>query len=136
MMTHPVRRVSHALVMMMASTENALSMNSRLETLLGWWHAASDEVRLAVWLVAGIIGLVAWFVIAYLALRRLANHRKFGGRWYSAPEYGRLMQVLWEDQQAGTRVMSPTELRALRKFRYGGKVKSILADKGGGYFDV
>ena len=32
--------------------------------------------------------------------------------------------------------MSPVELKALREFRYGDTVKSILTGKGGGYFDV
>jgi len=100
------------------------------------WRSLGDDGRLDVWLGAGMIGMVCWAGCAYLILRRLAGHRKFRGRWYSEAEYDRLMQVLWQDQQAGTRVMSRQELEALRRFRYGGSLKPILTGKGGGYFDV
>ena len=78
-------------------------MNSSLQGLLSWWQTLSDETRLrglarrrpsSAWIV--------WCLIAYLSLRRLAGHRKFQGRWYNEAEYARLMQVLWEDQQAGS----------------------------------
>jgi hypothetical protein len=101
-----------------------------------WWQSLGDDARLYVWLAAGIIGVATWAGLAYAILRRLAGQRKFQGRWYNETEYARLMQVLWEDQQSGARVMSRIELKALREFKYGDAVKPILTGKGGGYFDV
>lgn len=105
-------------------------------SLTAWWQALGDDGRWAIWLGIGLLGLVLWSSLTYLILRRLAGHRKFQGRWYNETEYARLMQVLWDDQQAGARVMSRAELTALREFRYGAAVKPILGGKGGGYFDV
>ena len=101
-----------------------------------WWQAMGDAERWLIWMASGLLGLTLWGVVSYLVLHRLAGHRRFQGRWYSRAEYAQLMQVLWEDQQAGSRVMSRAELSALRHYRYGHAVKPILSGKGGGYFDV
>ena len=111
-------------------------LNQSWAALIDAWQSLGDEGHWYVWLTAGIAGIVIWAAAAYLSLRRLAGHRKFGSRWYDEAEYAQLMQVLWEDQQAGTRVMSRQELRALRSYRYGHDLKPILNGKGGGYFDV
>jgi hypothetical protein len=105
-------------------------------TALAAWQSLDGEVRLIVWLALGVVGIAVWAGFAYVILRRLAGHRKFRSRWYRQAEYARLMQVLWEDQQAGLRVMSRQELKALREFRYGDSLKPILTGRGGGYFDV
>lgn len=107
-----------------------------LDAVVGAWQALGDDERLYLWSAAGIVGVAIWAWSAYLILRRLAGHRKFQGRWHDEAEYARLMQVLWEDQQAGLRVVSREELEALREFRYGNDLKPILTGKGGGYFDV
>jgi hypothetical protein len=101
-----------------------------------WWHSLGLRGQHDLWLTIGWVALVFWAWGSYRLLRRLAGYRKFGGRWYTTVEYERLMQVLWEDQQAGKRVMSHSELQALRQFRYGNTVKPIISGKGGGYFDV
>jgi hypothetical protein len=106
-----------------------------LSRLTGLWQALDGETQLAIWLAAGAVGLLLWAWASYRLLRRLAGHHRFRGRWFNGAEYQRLMQVLWEDQQQGTRVMSHAELRALRAYRYGKSVKPLLAGKGGGYFD-
>jgi hypothetical protein len=103
---------------------------------LNWWQSIGDDGQLYAWLAGGGGALLIWGWLAYVILRRLAGHRKFQGRWYSEAEYAQLMQVLWEDQQSGVRVMSRIELKALREYKYGGTVKPILTGKGGGYFDV
>lgn len=101
-----------------------------------WWQALGPRGQHDLWLSVGWIVLVLWAWGSYHLLRRMAGFRRFGGRWHNAAEYQRLMQVLWEDQQAGKRVMSHAELKALREFRYGKTVKPIISGKGGGYFDV
>jgi hypothetical protein len=101
-----------------------------------WWHSLGLRGQNDLWLTIGWIALVLWAWGSYRLLRRIAGYRKFGGRWYNRAEYQQLMQVLWEDQQAGKRVMSHAELQALRQFRYGNTVKPIISGKGGGYFDV
>jgi hypothetical protein len=111
-------------------------LTQNFQGVLNWWQSLGDEGRLYAWLASGGVGLLIWAGLAYLILRRLAGHRWFQGRWYDEAEYARLMQVLWEDQQSGARVMSRVELKALREYRYGGAVKPILTGKGGGYFDV
>jgi hypothetical protein len=100
------------------------------------WRSLGDDGQFYAWLATGVAGIAVWTWAAHAILRRLAGHRKFRGRWYGESEYARLMQVLWEDQQAGTRVMSREELNALRDYRYGDSLKPILTGKGGGYFDV
>jgi hypothetical protein len=100
------------------------------------WQSLGDDGQFYVWLAAGVVGIAIWLWAAHLILRRLARHRKFGGRWYGEAEYAQLMQVLWQDQHAGSRVMSREELKALRDYRYGDSLKPILTGKGGGYFDV
>lgn len=101
-----------------------------------WWRSLGPQGQQDLWLATGWVVLVLWAWGSYRLLRRIAGYRKFGGRWYDADEYRRLMQVLWEDQKAGKRVMSHAELQALREFKYGNAVKPILSGKGGGYFDV
>jgi hypothetical protein len=101
-----------------------------------WWRSLGLRGQNDLWLSIGWIALVLWAWGSYRLLRRIAGHRKFGGRWYDAVEYQRLMEVLIEDQQAGKRVLSPAELRAVREFRYGKSVKPIISGKGGGYFDA
>jgi len=102
----------------------------------GWRQSLSDATYWYLWLAGGIVGLAVWGVVAYRVLHLLAGHRRYQGRWYDTTEYARLMQVLWEDQQAGARVMSRAELQALRRYRYGNAVKPVLSGRGGGYFDV
>jgi hypothetical protein len=111
-------------------------LNQTLSAVVDAWQSLGDDWRFLVWLAAGIVGVVLWTWVAYVILRRLAGHRKFGRRWYGKAEYAQLMHVLWEDQQAGVRVMSRDELKALRDYRYGGDLKPILTGRGGGYFDV
>ena len=101
-----------------------------------WWRSLGLRGQNDLWLSIGWIALVLWAWGSYRLLRRIAGHRKFGGRWYDAGEYQRLMQVLLEDQKSGKRVLSHTEIRALREFRYGNSVKPIVSNKGGGYFDT
>lgn len=110
-------------------------LTSSLSWLTGLWQALDGDTRTALWLAAGAIGLILWAWISYRLLRRLAGHHRFRGRWFNRTEYQRLMQVLWEDQQQGTRVMSHAELKALRAYKYGKSVKPLLAGRGGGYFD-
>lgn len=105
------------------------------QLLAEWWRSLGLTGQEYVWLTVGAVGLVAWAWLSYRILRRLAGHRKFGGRWYRRDEYERLIQVLWEDQQAGLRVMSHAELQAIRQYKYGKTVKPLLSGKGGGYFD-
>lgn len=105
-------------------------------SLASWWQALGYDIHFGLWSGFGLLALVLWSWLGYVVLRRLAGHRKYQGRWYDEAEYARLMQVLWDDQQAGTRVMSRSELTALREFRYGPTAKPILKGKGGGYFDV
>jgi hypothetical protein len=111
-------------------------LNQGLQALVGAWRSLDADGRLHAWLAAGALGIIAWAWSAYLILRRLAGYRKFHRRWYSREEYARLMALLWQDQQSGSRVMSRQELEALRAFRYGSRLKPILSNKGGGYFDV
>lgn len=101
-----------------------------------WWQSFGLKAQHDLWLTAGWVMLVIWVWLCYRLLRRLAGHRKFGGRWYNETEYRRLIEVLAEDQKAGQRVMSHEELRALREYKYGNSMKPILSRKGGGYFDV
>jgi hypothetical protein len=121
-------------------TEDIQTMSAWFDAwgqLIGeWWQSLGLRGQHDLWLTIGWVALVLWAWGSYRLLRRVAGYRKFGGRWHSAAEYERLMQVLWEDQQAGKRVMSHAELQALRQFRYGGTVKPIISGKGGGYFDV
>jgi hypothetical protein len=122
------------------TTEDAGTMSIWFDAwsqLIGeWWQSLGLRGQHDLWLSIGWIALVLWAWGSYRLLRRLAGFRRFGGRWHNAVEYQRLMQVLWEDQQAGKRVMSHAELKALREFRYGNTVKPIISGKGGGYFDV
>jgi hypothetical protein len=101
-----------------------------------WWQSLGFRSQNDLWLTVGWVALVLWAWGSYRLLRHLAGYRRFGGRWYDRTEYELLMQVLLEDQQAGKRVMTHIELKALREYRYGKKVKPIVANKGGGYFDV
>lgn len=91
-----------------------------------WWSSLGLRGQRDLWLSVGWVALVLWAWSSYRILRRLAGQRKFGGRWYKEAEYERLMQVLWEDQQAGKRVMSHAELQALREYRYGNTIKPSL----------
>jgi hypothetical protein len=112
-----------------------LWLASQLSRALAAWQALDSNAQVAVWWGAGAVGVIVWAWLAYWLLRRLAGHRRFRSRWFTEAEYHRLMQVLWEDQQEGARVMSHAELAALREYKYGGTVKPLLARKGGGYFD-
>ena len=94
-----------------------------------------DAARWA-WVGAGIALALVWCWAAYRILRRLLGHRRFRGTWYSAASYGQLMQVIWEDQQSGHRVLSHEERTALREFMYGRDLKPVIRNRGGGYFDV
>jgi len=96
-----------------------------------WWQSLGLRGQHDLWLTIGWVFLVLWAWGSYRLLRHLAGHRKFGGRWYKEGEYARLMQVLLEDQQAGKRVMSAAELRALREYRYGRSARPITPDRGG-----
>ncbi len=102
----------------------------------GWWQSLGLRGQYDLWLTVGWVALVFWIWGSYRLLRRLAGYRKFGGRWYNASEYEKLMQVMWEDQHAGKRVMSHAELKALREYRYGKSVKPVVSGKRGGYSDV
>ena len=106
------------------------------QLIVGWWRSLGLVGQEYVWLAAGAVCLSIWAWVSYRVLRHLAGYRKFGGRWYNRAEYERLIQVLWEDQQAGLRVMSHAELQAIRHYKYGASVKPLLSGKGGGgYFD-
>lgn len=111
-------------------------LDSWAQLIREWWQSLGPRGQQDLWLTIGWVALVLWVWGSYRILRHVAGYRKFGSRWYDRAEYTKLMQVLWEDQKAGKRVMTHAELHALRKFRYAGAVKPLIGKKrGGGYFD-
>ena len=104
--------------------------------VLALLQAMGPRAAEMIWLAGGILLLLAWLWLAHRVIRRLLGHHRYRGTWYSAEQYRKLMQALWDDQQTGRRVLSHTELHALRTYLYGTGLKPIVRGKGGGYFDA
>jgi len=85
------------------------------------------------WFGAGVLGAVCFLVFAYWLIRRLLGHRKWRGTWYSASQFAELVQILWEDQCRGHRVMRHDEIKLLRKWQTG-SVKGLGFDRIAGYY--
>lgn len=111
-------------------------LTAQLAAVQRFWQSLGSDMQTILWLAIGVLGLMTWAWAAHRVLRHLAGHHRFQGRWFNDADYRRLMQVLQEDQERGHRVMSSTELHALRQFKYGKAVKPLLAGRGGGYFDA
>jgi hypothetical protein len=85
----------------------------------GWWRSLGDAGPYYVWLISGVVGLLVWFYVAHLVLRRLLGHTKWRDSWYTEAQMQELINILAEDQSSGHRVMRHDEIELLRRWRTG-----------------
>lgn len=98
-----------------------------------WWHALDFSYRYYAWLAAGVALLLLWLYASHRLMRRILGHRKWRDSWYTESEYQELINILYEDQRSGSRVMQHDEIEALRDWMYGSSFRSLGLDKRDGY---
>lgn len=102
------------------------------QLIADWWLSLGIKGQNDLWLTVGWVMLVLWAWTSYRVMRRLAGHRKFGGRWYEETAYARMIEALAEDQQTGRRDLSHSELQALRDYRHRNAVRPIASGRPSG----
>lgn len=107
--------------------------NLALITVYSVLHELTQSYAFEIWLGVGVVGLIAWGYFSHLLIRKLLGHRKWRGTWYTEFELQELVNILWEDQASGHRVMRRDEIELLREWTQGKDYKGLGLDTRDGY---
>lgn len=98
-----------------------------------WWHSLGYAAHYYMWLGSGVVGFLVWLYFGHMLMRKLLGHRKWRGTWYNEHQYQELINILFEDQASGRRVMRHDEISALRDWTQGERFRGLGLDKSDGY---
>ncbi len=101
--------------------------------LPAWLLGANGLWLWYLWFGSGVLGAIFFVAFAYWLIHRLLGHRKWRGTWYSERQFAELVQILWEDQCRGHRVMRHDEIKLLRKWQTG-SAQGVGFDRIAGYY--